>query len=39
MPVIAARLPSARLRREGHMAVVELRDADLALMLGMAQGA
>lgn len=39
MPVVAARLPSARLRREGDMAVVEVGDADLALLLGMAEEA
>ena len=36
MPAIAARLPSARLLRERHMSVVEVGDADLALLLGMA---
>ncbi|GAA0607183.1 hypothetical protein GCM10009416_50210 [Craurococcus roseus] len=36
MPVVAARLPSARLRREGDMAVVEVDDADLATLLRMA---
>ncbi len=36
MPVVAGRLPSVRLRREGHVSVVEVDDADLALLLGMA---
>ena len=39
MPVVAARLPSARLRREGDMSVVEVDDADLARLLGMAEEA
>jgi hypothetical protein len=39
MPVIAARLPSARLRREGDMSLVEVDTADLARLLGMAGGA
>ena len=39
MPAILARLPSARLRREGRLSVVEVGDADLALLLGMAEGA
>lgn len=33
---MVARLPSARLRREGDMSVVEVDDADLATLLGMA---
>ena len=37
MPVVAARLPSARLLREGDMSVVEVDDADLALLVGMAE--
>ncbi len=37
MPGIAARHPSARLMRAGHMPVVEVHDADLALPLGMAE--
>ena len=39
MPAIAARLRSARLLREGDMSVVEVGDADLALLLGMAEEA
>ena len=38
MAPIAARLPSARLGREGDMSVVEVGDADLALLLRMAGG-
>lgn len=37
MPGIVPRLPSARLRREGDMSVVEVDDADLALLTGMAE--
>lgn len=39
MPTLAARLPSARLRREGDMSVVEVDDADLATLMGMAEDA
>ena len=34
---MVARLPSARLRHEGDMSVVEVDDADLALLTGMAE--
>ena len=37
MPGIAARLPSARLRREGDVSVVEVDEAALATLLGMAE--
>ena len=39
MPVITARLPSARLLPEGPTSVVEVNDADLARLLGMAEEA
>ncbi len=39
MPVIAARLLSARLRRERHMSVIEVDDGDLARLLAMAEEA
>lgn len=37
LPVVAAHLPSACLLRNGDMSVVEVSDADLALLLGMAE--
>ena len=39
MPAIAARLPSARLRREGDMSFVAVDDADLSRLLATAQDA
>ncbi len=39
MPMVAARLPLARMLQEGRMSVVEVDDGDLALLLGMAEEA
>jgi hypothetical protein len=36
MPGVVARLPSARLAREGHRSIIEVDDADLAALRGMA---